>query len=401
MLQRALREIDGFEKRNKSKKMDNDLNLADLEENRGYDDSNEHQNKLDPTIYLSKDKADEYINKIRSRLQEDAHARKEREKRRRKVLVDQLKANEALEESKREEALVSHLLRQSQFERRIAVELLHARHEKDVIRENRIVYEREVLAKRELEFRDAMDRERELARLAKLEYFEQVKKDKEFHDLIAAERAEAKYKKHYEICSELVGQIFDFSMKVIKLATNSLEFTKFYCFLILKVAEYRELTDDLIPPKLWRDWLSMFRSGEPIYEEIKIQEGGKGFKEIESIFNADIVSMNEEKAKLLDEFDFKEYKEMIGEWEFTEQITSEKPPAENKILGHIIQRLHDIVYPVQPGAPKPIFPEFPLKVVVLGKPFAGKTTALKSVAKSKLNEYFLRVDIFFSIFNLN
>jgi len=30
-------------------------------------------------------------------LQEDAHARKEREKRRRKVLVDQLKANEALE----------------------------------------------------------------------------------------------------------------------------------------------------------------------------------------------------------------------------------------------------------------------------------------------------------------
>jgi len=59
-----------------------------------------------------------------------------------------------------------------------------------------------------------MDRERELARLAKLEYFEQVKKDKEFHDLIAAERAEAKYKKHYEICSEIVGQIFEFSMKV-------------------------------------------------------------------------------------------------------------------------------------------------------------------------------------------
>ena len=214
--QRALREIDSFEKRNKSKKMESDLSIADLEEHRSYDDSNEYQHKLDPTAYLSQNKTDDYIAKIRSRLQEDAHARKEREKRRRKVLVDQLKANEALEESKREEALVSHLLRQSQFERRIAVELLHARHEKDVIRENRIVNEREVLAKREIEFRDAMDRERELARLAKLEYFEQVKKDKEFHDLIAAERAEAKYKKHYEICSEIVGQIFEFSMKVGK-----------------------------------------------------------------------------------------------------------------------------------------------------------------------------------------
>jgi len=52
------------------------------------------------------------------------------------------------------------LLRQSQFERRIAVELLHARHEKDVIRENRIVKEREILLKREKEFQDALDKER-------------------------------------------------------------------------------------------------------------------------------------------------------------------------------------------------------------------------------------------------
>ena len=48
----------------------------------------------------------------------------------------------------------------SQFERRIAVELLHARHEKDVIRENRIVKEREILLKREKEFQDALDKER-------------------------------------------------------------------------------------------------------------------------------------------------------------------------------------------------------------------------------------------------
>ena len=39
----------------------------------------------------------EYLGKIRSRLEEDSSARKEREKRRRKVLVDQLKAHEAQE----------------------------------------------------------------------------------------------------------------------------------------------------------------------------------------------------------------------------------------------------------------------------------------------------------------
>ena len=73
------------------------MNIVDLEESRGYDDSNEAQNKLDPVEFLKPKTNDDYISKIRNRLQEDAHARKEREKRRRKVLVDQLKANEALE----------------------------------------------------------------------------------------------------------------------------------------------------------------------------------------------------------------------------------------------------------------------------------------------------------------
>lgn len=73
------------------------MTIVDLEESRPYDDSNETQNKLDPIEYLKPRGNDDYISKIRNRLQEDAHARKEREKRRRKVLVDQLKANESLE----------------------------------------------------------------------------------------------------------------------------------------------------------------------------------------------------------------------------------------------------------------------------------------------------------------
>lgn len=72
------------------------MTIVDLEEARPYDETVEH-NKLDPIEYLKPKSNDDYITKIRNRLQEDAHARKEREKRRRKVLVDQLKANEALE----------------------------------------------------------------------------------------------------------------------------------------------------------------------------------------------------------------------------------------------------------------------------------------------------------------
>jgi hypothetical protein len=73
------------------------MNLVDIEEYRAFDEIQDNQSKLDPIEYLKPKSNDDYIGKIRNRLQEDAHARKEREKRRRKVLVDQLKANEALE----------------------------------------------------------------------------------------------------------------------------------------------------------------------------------------------------------------------------------------------------------------------------------------------------------------
>ena len=55
--------------------------------------------------------------------------------------------------------MVSHLLRQSQFERRLAVELLQTRHEKDVLRQNRIAYERQLEIRRRQDFIEAMDRE--------------------------------------------------------------------------------------------------------------------------------------------------------------------------------------------------------------------------------------------------
>lgn len=51
----------------------------------------------DTVDYIKPKPNDEYIGKIRKNLEENASARAEREKRRRKVLVDQLKAHEAQE----------------------------------------------------------------------------------------------------------------------------------------------------------------------------------------------------------------------------------------------------------------------------------------------------------------
>lgn len=50
-------------------------------------------------------------------------------------------------------------MRQSQQERRIAVQLMHVRHEKEVLWQNRIFREKQYEERRLKDFQDALDRE--------------------------------------------------------------------------------------------------------------------------------------------------------------------------------------------------------------------------------------------------
>ncbi|MGH0162104.1 UNVERIFIED_CONTAM: hypothetical protein FKN15_073429 [Acipenser sinensis] len=220
----------------------------------------------------------EYIQKIHRRLEEDAAAREHREKRRRRVLLEQLKAHEAQEEAYREEQLVNRLMRQSQQERRMAVQLMHARHEKDIIRQNRIMREKQYEERRLLEFQEALDREAALAKQEKIDYMEQTCKEIELHDAIAAEYAEARYRKHFDICQDVLNQIID---------------------LVTKAGEYRELTHNLLPVKLMREWKELFDNGKPLYEKASVDP-------IPSEPNPE-QPLELEKVQILDDQDYEEF----------------------------------------------------------------------------------------------
>ncbi|XP_054041768.1 sperm flagellar protein 2 [Rissa tridactyla] len=295
---------------------------------------------------------DEYIRKIQKRLEEDMFAREQREKRRRKMLMEQLIAHEAEEEAYREEQLIYRLMRQSQQERRIAVQLMHVRHEKEVLRQNRFFREKQYDERRLKEFQEALDREAALAKQEKIDYEEQIIKERKRYEKIAVERSQARYKKHYSICWEVINQIIDLSTKV---------------------GEYRLLTNNRIPLKLMLDWKEFFFNGKPIYEQASIQPLPNEPSQEE------LVELN--KMNLLDEKDYDEYKSMTGEWCPTEENSENKPPPNNNILGHVLHRLMEIFYPPKPKSSPPLFPPFPIKGCILGKLFSGKTTCVKFIEK--------------------
>ncbi|XP_050185218.1 sperm flagellar protein 2 isoform X11 [Myiozetetes cayanensis] len=294
----------------------------------------------------------EYIKKIQKRLEEDTFAREQRAKRRRKMLMDQLLAHESEEKAYREEQLIYRLMKQSQHERRIATQLMHVRHEKEVLRQNRIFREKQYEERRQKEFQEALDREAALARQENIDNEEQIIKEREQHEKLAAERAQARYEKHYSVCWEVMGQIIDMSTKI---------------------GEYRELTKNRVPLKLMLDWKEFFLNGKPIYEQASIQplpnEPGP----------EQLVEMN--KMSLLAEKDYGEYKSMTGEWSPTEENSENKPPLNNNILGHILRRLMELFYPPQPKSSPRVPTSFPVTGCILGKVFSGKTTCAKFIEK--------------------
>ncbi|XP_032193510.1 sperm flagellar protein 2 isoform X3 [Mustela erminea] len=295
---------------------------------------------------------DDYIKKIQKRLEEDAFAREQREKRRRRLLMDQLIAHEAQEEAYREEQLINRLMRQSQQERRIAVQLMHVRHEKEVLWQNRIFREKQYEERRLKDFQDALDREAALARQAKIDFEEQAIREREIHEQIAVERAQARYRKHYTICAVILDQILDLSTKV---------------------ADYRMLTNNMIPYKLMHDWKELFFNGKPIYEQASI-------KHLPAKPSAEQLT-ELEKRDLLDNNDYEEYKNMIGEWALPEEMVDNIPPSNNNILGHVIHRLVEKSHPPQVKSTVPELPSFAIKGCLLGKTFSGKTMALKALQK--------------------
>ncbi|XP_067885195.1 sperm flagellar protein 2 isoform X1 [Heterodontus francisci] len=294
-----------------------------------------------------------FIENVRKRLDDDAKARKEREKRRRQVMLDQLQAHEMQEQVYREEQLVNRLMRQSLQERRIAVQLMQVRQEKQVIVQNRIFREKQYEVMRLQEFYEALDREAILEREKKLEHMEQTQRELKVYERIMAERAEERFRKHYNMCQEVVEHIVD---------------------LVTKIGEYRELTLNLIPKKIMREWKEMFFHEMALYEQ--------PVTELLPSAESSEDTMELGKQQMLNAQDYEDYKMMTGEWLPPDEEDIRGPPPNNNVLGHVVHRIFEIVNPPKPPTPPPVFPPFPIKACILGKLLAGKSTCLKYLAEA-------------------
>jgi hypothetical protein len=84
---------------------------------------------------------------------------------------------------------------------------MQMRHEKEVIRQNRILLSQQYQERRMKDFIDALDKEAVLARKEKEEYADQLQKERELHEKLKTERKQKHYEKCYGICYQVHSKL--------------------------------------------------------------------------------------------------------------------------------------------------------------------------------------------------
>ena len=325
------------------------------------------------------------VAEIRARRVELEHARTQRDKRRRRALQHETDLLRQADDEKRGLLQLANVMKRSQQERRIATQLVHARHEQDVIRENRAFREKEHRERRRRDFAAALEREAQYAKhIAEQNKASIAQEEQRLADLRAAREA-ARLEEVHRVVKACLLQVVD---------------------LTTKCGALREVSGKGVPAPVFREWKELVLAGKPLYpEDVASIPGG--------------AAEDPEAAVTLDDHDFNDYHAVNNDWKTIMEKVPDTPAAElpegsdeaaaaaaaaaaegdgdaeggeaepaiepfelNRVLGHVLDRIATVVKPKpEPPAP-PDFPAARLRAAVVGKPFAGKTDALKVFAEA-------------------
>jgi adenylate kinase family enzyme len=167
-----------------------------------------------------------------------------------------------------------------------------------------------------------------------------------------------------------------------------------------KVCEYRNLTENIIPSKLMGEWKALFLAGNPLtatYEFPLRRDAVLSPEEIENTsdptgialryprtaLGEDVASTEAENVlrgvQLLDEVEFNDYLKGSGDWIFPPEV--EELPSMNPTLGRIVDTLLEITTQPENEKDKPRLPAHPVRLALIGKRFAGKTSVAQELAQ--------------------
>ncbi|KAI8807069.1 hypothetical protein BJ742DRAFT_854688 [Cladochytrium replicatum] len=322
---------------------------------------------------------DVYLEKIRIKRLEAEAALKEREQRRKKIILTQKVDIEEQEDAQVQNALYARISRQSKQERRMAEQLMLIRREKEIMKQNRAYIDDQYAKRRQQDFEESVERAYMLYETARKEYREQTTMQLAKHREILEERKRIRHERNCLFVKDLFNQILNLSQKI---------------------AQYRILNDQAeIPKKLLNEWKTLFIIGAPLEvpsdlplehdrigrvldheEKSDPVQPSSSSAEDEKNAEGNVPLLPSEQLKniqLLDNHELTDYLEGGGDWTFGDPSD---PLKSNALLGSLINSILEATANPEPAFEVPQLPLVPIQIALIGKRFGGKKTLAKHLA---------------------
>mmetsp|Transcript_136004 Transcript_136004/g.352617 ORF Transcript_136004/g.352617 Transcript_136004/m.352617 type:complete len:849 (+) Transcript_136004:47-2593(+) len=338
-----------------------------------------------------------FLQKIKESKRAGSIARKERERRRRRVLVEQQREQDLLEESKLEDVLLEKLSRQSIEEKSISYSVWKTQRYEDVIVRNRQLRQQEYTARRKEDIREALRRDQDLREEMLQTVRQQEERERQRYRAIERGRQANRRAGLSEECERILELVAGMAFAAM---------------------EQEQLTDSPeVDPTLWRGWTALFVDNVPVESSESILTSKQTMYPLTAL--PPELQAPEGSEKTLDEAAFKDYVGGVGQWasqdvdlsgsgeasapfdpsaeaaqalelaadvSFAEKLSAEVDVVGtrpvNYRLGSIVASLLDRKYKEPPLPDPPAMPAVPLKLVITGRPFAGKKTVAARLAES-------------------
>lgn len=219
------------------KQIDKFENLLNNIEN---EEANEHLkfNKNQTTSLKVKESAAEKVNKITEKVMKNPLSKKERDRRRRKIIVEQSKAQLEIENMRREQQLISKLFKQSNQEKQLAFETYRVSQSKEIIIKNRYLREEMYSIKNEMDIRFNEENQKEFLNLNrdKLEII--LNKEEIRRKTLSVSLKQNLRSKNTDYCKNLVDMIIEITQEAYN---------------------YQQVNDvEEFDGRVWREWTQLF-----------------------------------------------------------------------------------------------------------------------------------------------
>mmetsp|Transcript_28813 Transcript_28813/g.67053 ORF Transcript_28813/g.67053 Transcript_28813/m.67053 type:complete len:2032 (-) Transcript_28813:99-6194(-) len=252
-----------------------------------------------------------FLQKIKESKHAGSIARKERERRRRRVLVDQQREQELMQERTMEDALIKKINRESIEEKKISYTVWRTQQYEEVIVQNRQLRMQEYSTQRKEDLKEALRRDEDLLK----EMLETICEQQEREQMRyrAVERGRLAQHTH-RIAQESEG--------ILQLLSK----------IAIAALEQEQLTDEPeVNEELWREWMALFIEGIPVDSIPKPQPSLKAFP-LTALPPVE-PHASDSPGEILDQAELLDYIKVRGQWALPDQATSDIPATVDAVPG--------------------------------------------------------------------